>query len=81
MTGAGCHTGEISCITMACADDVTILAEDKRILRFLTNIAVDFSCMEWYLLQPIKSVLLQILQHAGCLVPDDTVVTVKEQPM
>ena len=81
MTGVGCHIGEISCVAPACADDLAILAEDKRILQFLTNIAVDFSCMERYLLQPVKSVLIQILQHAGCLPSDETVVTMKEQPM
>ena len=76
MTWAGCHIGEISCVAPACADDVAILAENKMILQFLKNIAVHYSCLDRYLLQPIKSVLFQILQHVGCQVPDDTVVTI-----
>ena len=53
----------------------------KRILQLLVDIAVDYGGMERYMLQPIKSVLLEILQHARRSPPDDTVVTMKEQPM
>ena len=39
-----------------CADDAAVLAENKRILQLLVDIAVDYSVMERFLLQPIKSV-------------------------
>ena len=81
ITGVGCHIGEISCVAAGCADDVAILVENKRILQLLIDIVVDYSGMDRYLLQPIKSVLLEIVQHAGRSPPDDTVVTMKEQPM
>ena len=81
LPGIGCHIGEISCVAPGCADDVALLAENKRILQLLVDIAVDFSGMERFLLQPIKSVLLQILNHLRRAHTDDTVVTMKEQPM
>ena len=81
ISGMECHIGEISCVAPGCADDVAILAENKMILQFLIDIAVDCSCKEWYLLQPIKSVLLQILQHARQSASDDTPVTMKEHSM
>ena len=45
ISGVGCHIGENSCVAPGCADDVAILAENKRILKFLIDIAVDYSCM------------------------------------
>ena len=47
------------------------------------DIAVDFSGMERFLLQPVKSGVLQIhvLNHLRRTHIDDTVVTMKEQPM
>ena len=62
---------------------MALLAENKRILQLLVDIAVDFSGMERFLLQPVKSVVLQIhvLNHLRRTHIDDTVVTMKEQPM
>ena len=54
----GCHIGEIYCVAHECADDVAILTENKRILQLLVDIAVDFSSLERFLLQSVKSVLL-----------------------
>ena len=51
------------------------------ILQFLVDVAVDFSCMERFLLQPIKSVVLQIFQHIRNYILGDIVVTIKEQPL
>ena len=48
--GLGCHVGEISCVAPACADDITVGAEDKQSLQYLVNIGVDFSCMERFFL-------------------------------
>ena len=79
--GVGCHIWEISYVAPGCADDVAILTENKRILQLLVDIAVDFSSLERFLLQPIKSVLLQILQYARRSPPDDTVITMKGQAM
>ena len=79
--GVGCHIGEISCVAPGCADDVAILTENKRILQLLVDIAVDFSSLERFLLQPVKSVLLQILQYARRSPPDDTAITMKGQAM
>ena len=81
ISGVGCHIGKISCVAPGCADDVTILVENKRILQLLVDIAVDYSCMERYLLQPFKSVLLEICQDVRRSPPDDSVVMMKEQPM
>ena len=61
MPGVGAHIGEISCVAPACADDLVLLSDRKDALQSLVNIAVDHSCLEHYLLQPVKSVLLEIL--------------------
>ena len=41
-----------------------LLADEEEVLQFLLNIAVDNSILEKYLLQPVKSVLLYILNVA-----------------
>ena len=64
-----------------CADDAAVMAENKRILQLLVDIAVDYSVMERFLLQPIKSVLLQIFNHLKRCLTDDTEVKMKDQPM
>ena len=43
---------------------VLLLADEEEVLQFLLNIAVDNSILENYLLQPVKSVLLYILNVA-----------------
>ena len=58
-TGKRCYIGEICCAAPTCADDMLVLTEYA--MQFLLNIAVDNSIMEKYLLQPVKSVLLYIL--------------------
>ena len=40
-----------------------VLTDDEEVMQFLLNIAVDNSIMEKYLLQPVKSVLLYILNN------------------
>ena len=60
---------------------MSLLAENKRILQLLVDIAVDFSGMERFLLQSIKHVLLQILKHLRRTHIGDTVMTMKGQPM
>ena len=57
ISGMGCHIGEIYCGAPGCTDDVALQANNKIVLQFLVNIAVNYSVMERFLLQPIKSVL------------------------
>lgn len=81
MPGIGAHIGEISCVAPACADDMVLVSDKKDSLQSLVNIAVDHSCMEHYLLQPVKSVLLEILLGLKNKDPEDTLITMKEQNM
>ena len=83
LTGVGCQIGEILCVVPGCADDAAVLAENKRILQLLVDIVVNkiYSVMDRFLLQPIKSVLLQIFNHLKQCPIDDTVVKMKDQPM
>ena len=41
-------------VVPGCADDATILKENKRALQLLVDKAVDYSVLETFLLQPIK---------------------------
>ena len=61
--------------------DAAILAETKIILQLLVDIAVDYSVMERFLLQPIKSELFQKSNHLRRCPSDDTEVKMKDQPM
>ena len=66
MTGRGCYIGEICCAAPTCADDMLVLSDTQDALQSLLNTAVDNSIMEKYLLQPVKSVLLYILNSPPC---------------
>ena len=77
----GAHIGKISCVAPACADDMVVLTERKDALQSLVNIAVDHSCLEHYLLQPVKSVLLEILLGHKSQDPEDTPIKMKGQNM
>ena len=81
LTSVGCHIGKISCLVPGYADNAAVLAENNKNLQLLVDIAVDYSGMERFLLQPIKSVLLQILNHLKRCPTDDTEVKMKDQPM
>ena len=59
-SGAGGHIGDIPCNAPTCADDMTTLSETENELQTLCNVAYDYSCMERYLLQPTKSVVLPV---------------------
>ena len=60
-TGRGCYSGDICCAAPTCADDMLVLTDAEEVMHFLFNIAVDNRIMENYLLQPVKSALLCIL--------------------
>ena len=81
MPGVGAHIREISCVAPACADDLLLLSDRKDALQSLVNIAVDHSCLEHYLLQPVKSVLLEILLGLKAQDLADASITMKEQNM
>ena len=81
LPGIGAHIGEIPCLAPACADDLVLLSDRKDALQSLVNIAVDHRCLEHYLLQPVKSVLLEILLGLKSQDPEDAPITLKEQSM
>ena len=81
MPGIGAHIGEIPCVAPACADDLLLLSDRKDALQSLVNIVVDHSCLEHYLLQPGKSVLLEILLGLKAQDLEDATITMKEQNM
>ena len=60
-SGRGCYVGEICCAAPTCADDMLVLTDEEVAMQSLLNMAVDNSILEKYLLQPVKSVLLYIL--------------------
>ena len=53
--------GPIVCVAPTCADDCAIGADSPGILQSLLDIGVDHSKMERFILQPVKSVVLEIL--------------------
>ena len=53
--------GPIICVAPTCADDCTVGADGPGILQSLLDIGVDHSKIERYILQPVKSVVLEIL--------------------
>ena len=53
--------GPIICVAPACADDVAVTADSSEIMQSLPDIGVDNSKMERFILQPVKSVILEIL--------------------
>ena len=58
-TGEGFHIGDICCAAPTVADDMVIASSCLKILQALVSIAVDNSKMEKYILQPIKSFILE----------------------
>lgn len=56
-TMLGVKIGGINCVAPTCADDTTLLSRNRSALQTLINISVDYSNMEHYLLQPVKSVV------------------------
>ena len=59
----GAHIGETSCVTPTTADDMAIAASELTVLQRLVSTSVDYSLMENYLLQPIKSVIVALLNQ------------------
>ena len=63
------------------SDDMVIASDRRDTLQTLYNIAVDYSSQEHYLLQPQKSVLLEIMPNLWRQDPDEADITIKGQPM
>ena len=82
-SGQGCYIEEVCCVAPTCADDMVVLTDDKVSLQFLLNIAVGNNLMEKYLLQPVKGVLLYILNSIAkrTTTKNEPGVTLKGEPM
>ena len=76
------QVGEICYVASTCAVEMLVLSDTLDSLQFLLNIAVDNSHGK-YLLQPVKSVLLCILNaHARrSATVTDQCVTLRVEPM
>ena len=81
LPGTGAHIGKIPYVAPACADDMVLASDRRDALQSVVNVAVDHSCLEHYLLQPLKSVLLEILLNLKSQDPEDVPITMKGQNM
>ena len=63
VSGEGCHIGEISCVAPTVADDLAVTASSLPALQKIVSSSADYSQMERYLLEPVKSVFLAILSQ------------------
>ena len=79
MLGEGCHISEISCVVLIVADDLAVTASSPPALQKIVSSSVDYSLMERYLLQPVKSVILAILSQCGdrALKDEDITITME----
>ena len=57
-SGFGASIGTVFCGAPTCADDVLLMTDDPDELQLMLDIAFDYSGMENYLLQPVKSVIV-----------------------
>ena len=53
--------GPVIYVAPACADDIVVAADCLEVLQLLLDIGVDYSKMERYILQPVKSVVMEII--------------------
>ncbi|KAK3089516.1 hypothetical protein FSP39_004221 [Pinctada imbricata] len=56
----GAHIGDTVCNAPTCADDLSSISKCSTQLQSLCDIAVDYSRMEKYELQPLKSVIVPV---------------------
>ena len=56
----GFHIGEICCVAPTCADDTSPMSDELSPLHSLVSEAEDFSAMELFVIQPVKSVVLPV---------------------
>ena len=55
------RNGPVICVAPACADDTVVATDCPEVLQSLLDFVVDYSKMERYTLQPVKSVVIEIL--------------------
>ena len=78
----GGRIGETGCSAPTCADDMAFLSDDKEELQSLVNEGDDYSGMERYLLQPVKSVVMPVPGRSRKPVDiQDFVWTINGEPM
>ena len=78
----GVQIGGISCAAPTCADDTAAASKSRTALQTLVSISVDYSGMEHYCLQPVKSVVLSVPEKRDKDSSDDAYVwTMKGDPM
>ncbi|CAC5367025.1 unnamed protein product [Mytilus coruscus] len=77
----GCTIGETSVNAIACVDDVALMSENPAELQLLINIAAEYSQNHHYLLQPQKSVVLQIEPNNRKKQSKSVNLTLNESPM
>ena len=78
----GVQIGGISCAAPTCADDTDAARKSRTALQTLVSISVDYSGMEHYCLQPVKSVVLSVPAKRDKDSSDDAYVwTMKGDPM
>ena len=63
ITRGGFRIGEICCAAPTCADDTAPMSEELSPLQSLVSEAEDFSIMEHFVIQPVKSVVLPVPYH------------------
>ena len=56
----GVRIGGINCVAPTCADDTTVVTKERSPLQTLLGISDDYSNLEHYLLQLMKSVVLSV---------------------
>ena len=81
LSGLGCHVGGISCVARTCAGNMAILSDRRDVLQSLIDMAVDYSYMELNLLQPTKSVILEIPGKSRQAANTDVTKCMKDQPL
>ena len=59
-TKGGFHIGEICCAAPTCADDTYHMSDELSPLQSLVSEAEDFSVMEFFVIQPVKGVVLPV---------------------
>lgn len=61
-THIGCKIGDINVNSVACADDIALISENRHDLQLLLNYSEMYSSLHHYTLQPQKSVIIPINQ-------------------
>ena len=57
-SGFQAYIGTVFCVAPTCTNDVLLMTDDPEELQLMLDIAFDYSGMENYLLQPVKSVIM-----------------------